>query len=775
MRRAWSYLVRSSTDNIEQNNSELREKDDEETTCEEQVSETKIFDDEIQESVAIEDNQGLDNGIRCDQNISAKEEKDVQTVENDQGVNQDDHKENVESETTCSDLGKKSVESDTKRKSEVNEDSGELTDAEAENQKFAGGDTNDSVIVPSKIDETPQEKIELSLEVSNEIDLNHKSTEEMFKIDNVGKDTTENDEMQSILDYDDEEWDEEDPFGFEADREQEALLEAFRLGFDEDTKDQMRQKEHTTRGSDCAMKRIATDNLYSAIDVTIDEAEKDHPHQALFDILDRNFDDLDSFHVPLVNRLITADDIKVFFVAFVVVFTQPKPFEFAQKYNQDIPIEEIVIPPTNFDKNHDTSTVHQRRSWLFRRNKIVHSVNHDASRTQESDFENCEKQSKAEDESHRFVNIPYEAVFALWVQVAKELGMIKNLESDFDSMTLIMNHVEESLIELGLLESESQKTKINSYQIQDATSNDNESSSVSIDSQKSNRSNESKRESKVYMIRHAINEQYGIYIAKSQSENMIEKVNKSKETWFQVVAKVCNDISREIDEFQLVLLPHICARGKQVIGAKDLLTDVTFLTKRFTVFGILECITTYMTEIDFMMKSREISNDTEDFCNNVCSMLWSQIEASIVEIYKDNGNLEHCRSMSHNEMNLIIESSKALHLIALTFGSFGHITKELEYHVESIKMKELWVQSTNDSAIAQISLSDSYHCMGVAYDNVGDFEEAITCYDRALTTRRSLLGNNHLKVAETCHGMVSFEYHVSIKLYIKEQTLILLF
>ena len=49
--------------------------------------------------------------------------------------------------------------------------------------------------------------------------------------------------------------------------------------------------------------------------------------------------------------------------------------------------------------------------------------------------------------------------------------------------------------------------------------------------------------------------------------------------------------------------------------------------------------------------------------------------------------------------------------------------------------------------------------MGLAYDNVGDFDEAMVCYDRALVLRRTIVGNDHLlKVAETCHSIFYSKY-----------------
>ena len=121
-------------------------------------------------------------------------------------------------------------------------------------------------------------------------------------------------------------------------------------------------------------------------------------------------------------------------------------------------------------------------------------------------------------------------------------------------------------------------------------------------------------------------------------------------------------------------------------------------------------------------------------------------ETNIIKSTSDSGEREI------QELNLLTESGKAAHLIALFLGALGFIPKELEYHVMAINLKE---SGRGESQHGSVSLSDSYNCMGLAYDNLGDFEEAMICYDRALTYRRTLLGNSHLKVAETCHSMVS--------------------
>ena len=70
--------------------------------------------------------------------------------------------------------------------------------------------------------------------------------------------------------------------------------------------------------------------------------------------------------------------------------------------------------------------------------------------------------NKDDDDEHTAVHVPYEVVLALWMEVAKGLGVIKNVDTETESMKLIMNHVQESLMDIGLLEIETQKKMSNS-------------------------------------------------------------------------------------------------------------------------------------------------------------------------------------------------------------------------------------------------------------------------------------------------------------------------
>ena len=93
--------------------------------------------------------------------------------------------------------------------------------------------------------------------------------------------------------------------------------------------------------------------------------------------------------------------------------------------------------------------------------------------------------------------------------------------------------------------------------------------------------------------------------------------------------------------------------------------------------------------------------------------------------------------------------------MALLVGSLAFAAKELEYHAKAIKLKE---SASSRETQKGVSLSDSYACMGLTYDYIGDVEEAMTCYDQALTLRQTLFEGSNLRIAEICHSMVGLRF-----------------
>ena len=100
-------------------------------------------------------------------------------------------------------------------------------------------------------------------------------------------------------------------------------------------------------------------------------------------------------------------------------------------------------------------------------------------------------------------------------------------------------------------------------------------------------------------------------------------------------------------------------------------------------------------------------------------------------------------------------AGKAVHLMALLVSSLAFVAKELEYHAEAIKLKE---SVSSRETQKGVSLSDSYACMGLAYDYIGDVEEAMICHDQALTLRQTLFESGNLRIAEICHSMVGLKF-----------------
>jgi hypothetical protein len=802
MRRAWGYFVGSKSDQISEGSSSG---DDNETEENENIVSEDFHHEKDRSSIVnheqfpaeeeVKEGQILDDekDSQKDQSVDKeKETKELSVSENSVNTSDEDGiivtKDDFEKRSEPATKEKDSIIEQEDRLAPISGDVENLLkttelsiDNQNETQNLNGHETVSSNTLDTNVDgivETcndkdqgtdidsdngnsatshrdQEEKLIVAVEDLNVLS-SHSHVDE--KVDNANaivdvkvESTTTNDEedKSDISNYfsdDDDEIDEDDPFGFEADREQEALLEAFRSGYVD-----IEPLQHTKYKDTKPVKIKPVSN--TEIIHTRDKEDEVHPNQALFDILNRNFDDLDSFHIPSLNRMITSEEVKVFFVAFVLVLTPPKPLMMAQEYNHDLDSELM--------KNHLNSASHEtangiskrRRGWLFSRKKQDKNT-FDSMEIVSKDEEQEDVAEESNKKPYIFVRIPCDVVYALWAEVLRGLGIIEKIHEETESARLIIKYVQESLIELGLLEIEKSRASVISTDRQDRFMHVHDSSSASI-------SSDTSKESEFCVVRHEINEQYGLYLANSSQSSMIKnQVKHNEKSWFMAATSVHCTNSDNTDDYQVKMLPYLLALGGKVIEAKDLLCKESFIVNRFERLGVLESVTVELTDVDLLVKSLEANNalnffDVNDFITSIGSQFKVLIDDRLAELQSKDLDDDHENSAARkSERKTFIEAGKALHLIALILGSLGNVTKELEYHAMAINLKQSQL-GPNENSFGAISLADSYHCMGLAYDNIGDFEEAMVCYDRALLSRRTYMGNSDLKVAETCHSMVS--------------------
>ena len=464
-----------------------------------------------------------------------------------------------------------------------------------------------------------------------------------------------------------------------------------------------------------------------------------HPNQALFDILDRNFSSLSPQGNPIgdmQSRPLTAEDVRLCFVAFVSIFSPPPKSQLAEDYN--------------------------------------HTIDEDlAARELSNDGRVCSEHRPEHDDKSNFrwtgrPSVPMDLAVALWSEVLTGDGrnmnapFINNRNGDVFATSPgrtspAISYVVDSMVSIGLvdvMENTEIKSKIGRLQSE----------------------NGKQRTQETIVVHRDINQEYGEYLADSNyCDRYPQLIEDNEQRWSSALA----DFGRLAEggwnvffsEYDIRVLPKNLIRAQIFDSCSDLLREERFINRRLEVMGVLEGTTAQVTDIDDLIldlcdkwDSYEGNTDWRAFLleayNNARVFMTrnlTAIDEVTIASYDDGSHNYVPRSITGETVGRsdiaetssldLIKTGRALHLIGVSLGTHGYIEEEIQYYLHSLSLKERVA-----GGMERIDTSDTLHCLAFACDSVGRTGEAIENYDRALDIRLKLLGENDLRVAETLHN-----------------------
>ena len=434
-----------------------------------------------------------------------------------------------------------------------------------------------------------------------------------------------------------------------------------------------------------------------------ENVQSKHEHQSLFDILDRNFDELG-------NAGIDGDDLKLCFVAFVVTFA---------------PSVGIVKNDVNDVKESDLKE------------------DLDDEMDNEPDERRAKLQSASvEDTLKRLFrpNIPLTVAFALWRQV---LGL------NPDEQYTTLSYVRSTLVLTGLLE----LSTIEGDDVPIPTSNINR-----------NRREPPKTTIECLRLHQNINRQYGEYLA---SESFQSAIELNERRWNDAVTDEALMIGsneyvirmlplntmrayRIQDAFDLLGDKSFVRRRVRILGASEAaLAHIRDIDELLHLIDKLAAGGNGMTE---PINEHEGVLGAFDQLKKYCLYITTELikHNSSADVEEESVEDLTTATMDKTSQSKIRDVAKSLHLLGKSLGGYGFFDQEMEFYNEALRLKELCAGGKLD----HVSISDTLHCMAFSFDNAGKHDEALEFYDRALDLRYEHLGDDDLRVAETLHNKV---------------------
>ena len=465
---------------------------------------------------------------------------------------------------------------------------------------------------------------------------------------------------------------------------------------------------------------------------------KFYHNQALFDILNRNVETLEPYVLSRMNKSITSSDLKLCFAALVAMLTPPQETLFVKEIERDFDDNGMInILPLLINTTQTTP----KRRWPFNRfsaksKPSIHSnqkiiskdvpVSIDVPITL---YNSVVKHEKEVDQTNSQMYVCLDVAFTLWEKVLELRDIDFTHAEDTGSIReSALNYVKESLLNLELVDTDNRRTLLSS-----------EIHALKSEKKEELGSNDVNEQGIVILVSRAINQQYGEYLLWDQQQTTIEY----QKYWFEIVCAnfTENVLSKDQGEYLPIMLPFLMIKAEKYRDASKLLCNKLFVEKRLNTLGMLKGTIAQVTDVDILntYHSQHIADDS-----------YYQIMGLIRDLIDKE-------SHSVNFLGIMSPCSKALHLMGKSLGAQGHVTKELEFYTEALKLKRLGVKF-DDNGIVTLSLSHTLHCMGFAHDNAGNWPNALKCYDEAISIRERLLGD-HLMLAETYHykGALMFE------------------
>ena len=458
---------------------------------------------------------------------------------------------------------------------------------------------------------------------------------------------------------------------------------------------------------------VERDESYDSDFNAIKDIDHEHPNQAMFDIIEQGFDSIDPFYVRGMERALKTNEVKLCFAAYVFVFSPPTPTHFAREYNHSIDKD------LREERLHQNKVGADKKGWFKSKwNKDSHENKRKISKLERTDTK------KVDEEEYTYEIVPSSIVFAAWTEVLLHFGidLFKLSEKKRDDALV---YLRDSLVQVGLLDS--------SFIDLSGTSD-----SSTINSEIVN-------ECEYIAAHHAINGQYGQYLRDSYTK-IGECLEQHKVDIFHAVSKIPNRADLSMRDYCSGMLPYTLTKALIFSRVQELLCDESFVRRRLDYFGLLEGATVHITDIEIMIENCQTHHKQEDIISGFVKGSHDAVKDQITQRMTNQGGI--------SDSDLFEEVGKAFHLLAVSLIAHGMDEKGLEFLNEALEFKEK-CQSPLDPKIGNITISDTLHCIGVAYGHVGDLDNALSHFKQALVIRRELLGDDDLRVAETCHKMVS--------------------
>ena len=433
---------------------------------------------------------------------------------------------------------------------------------------------------------------------------------------------------------------------------------------------------------------------------------KRHPHQSIFDILDRNFEELGDSGTSLRGQQISYKEVKLCFVAFVTVFSLPAEPVFAHET-----LNEPSAGKNGLEEHSDDES--------------VHSASYEGGGTTQAD----------EKEDAR-LSVPVSVAFALWSKILQ-----LSTHSRSQSHQSPLSYIRSTLVLLGVL---------------DLASIDKDRDDVSAPSVPGG---PAKKTIDCLIIHDSIHQQYGEYLAFGDHDASFQSVvNQNSRPWNGAVSRAARSLG--FNEFTLRMLPTNTMRSERFQDTFDLLNDMTFVRKRTRVLGSIGTSKAHVGDIDELLslieKQTRRSNNAilEDELDERQGLLGAYEQVlkycrhEVDDLTKKitEGDDEEA-VLSKSEGLRVTDVGIALHLLGASLGGYGFFDEELRYYDEALMLKKLAPGGSRS-----VSTSDTLHSMGFSLDNAGKTEKSLDCYDQALEIRLECLGEDDLRVAETLHN-----------------------
>lgn len=424
-----------------------------------------------------------------------------------------------------------------------------------------------------------------------------------------------------------------------------------------------------------------------------------HPHQTIFDILDRNFEEMgDGGSYQIGHRV-----VKLCFVAFVSIFTLPsEPTNGAAR--RDVESGDNI-------QNHETIIDHDNNA--------------------SDDSKGLITQQQSQDETAVLQRVPLSVAFALWNKVLEESGHASPSNDD-------LSYIRSTLVLLGML---------------DLASIDRDRDDGVSQSGQNNRSIE------CLAVHDHIHQQYGEYLAWGDHDKAFRSlIEVDSRRWSEAVMHESKLIGS--NQFTLRMLPlHTMRTANRMQETFDLLNDRTFVRRRIRVLGSTAAATAHISDIDELLALIETNMKCDEIVpepiDEVAGLLGAYQQVfkyclhETEELTKSHRDEAGKIQLSKTAMYKTAEIGNALHLLGASLGGYGFFDKEMEYYKEALRVKTLAVNGNIEKSVA---VSDTLHSIGFSLDNAGKRDEALECYDKALMIRYECLGDDDLRIAETQHN-----------------------